>query len=62
MTNFIKTDLAGVDILLQGSKELNENFKTIQQSKSSKEPHLKYLSTEFKAIKKFAMRHMGSEK
>jgi hypothetical protein len=42
MTNFIKTDLAGVDILLQGSKELNENFKTIQQSKSSKEPHLKY--------------------
>ena len=63
MANFIIPDVAGVGNSLQGSKGLNNNFKTIQQSKSSQEPHLKDLGTESKATKKF--RHevdMGSEK
>jgi len=55
MTNFIITDVAGLGVLnsVKDSKRLNNNFKSIHLSKSSQEPHLKYLSTEPKATKEF---------
>jgi hypothetical protein len=53
MPNFIIPNLTGVGNSLQDSKGLRNNFKIIQQSKSSQKSHLKDLGTEFKATKEF---------
>ena len=53
MSNFIIPNLTGVGDSLQDSKGLRNNFKIIQQSKSSQKPHLKDLGTESKATKEF---------
>ena len=53
MVNFIIPNLTEVDDSLQDSKGLRNNFKIIQQSKSSQKPHLKDLGTESKATKEF---------
>ena len=63
MANFIIPNLTGVDESLQDSKGLRNNFKIIQQSKSSQKPHLKDLGTESKATKEFCHEvDIGTEK
>ena len=63
MANFIIPNLAGVGNSLQDSKGLRNNFKIIQQSKSSQKPHLKDLATQSKATKEFGHEvDMGTSK
>ena len=46
-------DVEGLHNSLQDANGMNNNFKIIQQSKSSQGSHLKHLSTKSKATKEF---------
>jgi|LWDU01.1.fsa_nt_gi hypothetical protein len=58
MTNFIIPDVEGLGVVnsVQDSNGLNNNFKTIQLSKSYQEPHLKDLSMNPRQRKNLDMR------